>query len=90
MAKVNQTVCDRCGRNADDVPNDLPKRLIRFDKDYHGTQIDLCENCATQFKTWLADQTGPPPGYKFQARPCPHHVPCADPTGCSGQELVPI
>lgn len=30
-----------------------------------------------------------PIGYKRVPRPCPHHVPCADPNGCSGYELVP-
>lgn len=90
MAKVNQTICDRCGNKVEDNPEGARQRLVRFDSDYHGTKIDLCRACSTQFKTWLNGAMGPPIGYKFQARPCPHQVPCADPDGCSGQELVPV
>lgn len=31
-----------------------------------------------------------PPGWELRPRPCHHHVPCADPGGCSGKELVRI
>lgn len=90
MGKRNATFCDRCEKQAEDVDNSLPKRIIHFMKDYHGTQVDLCTECAKALKAWLEDPTSAPPGYKFKARPCPHLVPCADPNGCSGQELVPL
>lgn len=39
------------------------------------------------------ERLGPPEvpaGFEKRIRPCPHHVPCADPNGCSGYEIVPI
>lgn len=89
MARVQQRVCDRCGAKVEDNPIGARARLTRFDQDYHGTNVDLCVGCSTQFMTWMDDPTGAPPGYRFQPRPCPHNVPCADPEGCSGKELVP-
>lgn len=90
MAQVQQLICDRCGAAVKSDASSAGKRLMRYDTDYHGTRIDLCDRCSDQFKAWLEDRTGPPPGYKYQQRPCPHSIPCADPQGCSGQELVPI
>lgn len=91
MARVNQTVCDRCGLPVEDgTLRGLPGKIKRFDKDYHGTEVDLCAKCATALKEWLENPNGAPIGYMFKKRPCPHNVPCAEPWGCSGQELVPI
>lgn len=89
MARRNDLVCDRCGSKVDDNPRSR-HRLTRYDKDYHGTTIDLCTACWLIFVFWLDQPSGPPPGYKYQKRPCPHRVPCADPIGCSGEELVPV
>lgn len=91
MVKVHQLIliCDRCGNKIVDTPQKR-LRLTRFDKDYHGTEVDLCDGCWTIFGFWLDSPDGPPPGYKYQQRPCPHQIPCADPSGCSGKELVPV
>lgn len=85
--KVNVTKCDRCKREIEDGKSN---RLTRFNTDYHGTQVDLCTRCWNQFAAWLDSPANVPVGYKLVPRPCPHHVPCADPEGCSGKELVPV
>lgn len=92
MARVSQLVCDRCKKSIGEniSGNSAGQRLMRYNTDYHGTQVDLCSECAATFFAWLEDQSGAPPGYKYQIRPCPHLVPCANPDGCSGKELVPI
>lgn len=90
MARVDQLICDKCKKPIKKNDPREHKRLTRYDKDYHGTQIDLCAKCFTIFVFWLDSPGGPPPGYKFVKRPCPHNVPCADPNGCSGEELVPV
>lgn len=56
---------------------------------------ELIDNMTdTMMACWLTDppptRSGIPKGYKRVARPCPHFVPCADPNGCSGHELVPV
>jgi len=55
MAQVTQRVCDRCGSKVEDSPDSAPKRLTRYDTDYHGTRVDLCTPCAEEFKAWLDD-----------------------------------
>jgi hypothetical protein len=91
MARSMTTFCDRCGAQVEDHPKGARQRITRFDSDYHGTQVDLCTACFEQFKVWLErGNGGAPPGYEFKPRPCPHQVPCADPQGCAGVELIPL
>ena len=90
MARAMTTFCDRCGKPVEESPSNTLKRLMRFDKDYHGTQVDLCIGCGKMLKEWLENPESPPPGYERIKRPCPHRVPCADPEGCSGYILVPV
>lgn len=89
MARVTIKKCDRCGHEVADTPDDARHRLVRYNSDYHGTGVDLCQDCWKQFWGWLYSTTDTPPGYKRRIRPCPHNIPCADPDGCSGFELVP-
>lgn len=90
MARAMTTFCDRCGKPVADEPEDGRNKLARFDKDYHGTKIDLCRDCAKEFITWLENGTSSAPiGYTTKARPCTHQIPCAG-AGCSGYELVKI
>lgn len=89
MAKVEIILCDRC---SDEIPltvsnSHAAHRLVRYNSDYHGTRVDLCARCWDQFENWLSSNN--PPGFVKRLRPCPHNVPCADPNGCSGYELVP-
>lgn len=91
MATVQQLICDRCKQAITDTgPNRKSSRLTRYNTDYHGTRVDLCGECTAQFFAWLENPEWAPPGYEYRVRPCPHHVPCADPDGCSGKELGPI
>jgi hypothetical protein len=60
---------------------------------HHLASLQLCAGCKRDFKTWVqagkAKATARPPrGYKRVARSCPHQVPCAEPWGCSGDEIV--
>jgi len=64
---------------------------MRYDgENFRGKRVDLCQSCADALKRWLDDPHAAPLGYRYKPRPCPHNVPCADPEGCSGKELVPI
>lgn len=91
MGEVHKIVCDRCGRDIIKKGDNDRHLLTKYDVEGQNLElIDLCEPCYTQLETWLKNPSGAPPGYKFQPRPCPHTIPCADPNGCSGIELVPI
>lgn len=92
MGQKMTKFCDRCGRDiSGTVPAEIRVEVKRFNTDYHETNVDLCEPCSIQLTAWLERANGgAPPGYKFVPRPCPHRVPCGDPTGCSGVELIPL
>lgn len=91
MAEVHKIVCDRCGRNIIKKADNDRHLVTKYDEAGQKLALlDLCEPCYAQLEDWLRNSGGAPIGYKFQPRPCPHMVPCADPNGCSGMELIPV
>jgi hypothetical protein len=89
MARITKYRCDRCGREEEDEAVTNEVIIVSVVSVMDTTRHQLCALCSRSLRGWL-DTTGfVPVGYKRVPRPCPHHVPCADPNGCSGTELVP-
>jgi hypothetical protein len=99
MGVRNIIECDRCGREIRsgrrtiDVPGLKANGRQQDPGLYPDRKYDLCADCFKEFGVFIDKPTPPrarsiPKGYKRVARPCPHHVPCAEPWGCSGEEVV--
>lgn len=85
--KRNYTECDRCHKEISPPHREVKVVFV----EHHEKAYDLCKDCVSAVQSFIEDgpQTGIPRGFKMVPRPCPHHVPCADPRGCSGFEIVP-
>jgi hypothetical protein len=84
MARREIVECDRCGREIKDEANDVAGMMF-------------CQKCADEYELFMEPRKTPlrakllkRSGKKRVARDCPHHVPCAEPWGCSGEEIVPL
>jgi hypothetical protein len=84
MATRHVTECDRCGREIKGESYEVDER-------------DFCPDCKRDFDLFMEPRKTPmrakllkAQGKKRVARSCPHHVPCAEPWGCSGDEIVSL
>lgn len=78
--------CDRCGR---EIPSE--------EDVWNTAGYEFCERCNDEFDLFMEPNETPVRakllkkiGKKRVAKPCPHHIPCAEPWGCSGEEIVPL
>lgn len=67
---------------------DNPRHQTKLAEEWIAPELDEALKKEKKSKSKIA--SGVPKEYKRVARSCPHHVPCADPWGCSGHELVPL
>jgi hypothetical protein len=81
MASRYVTECDRCGHEINGESYEVDDR-------------DFCPDCKSAFDLFMephkAAELLKKRRKKRVARPCPHHVPCAEPWGCSGDEVVSL